>query len=228
MSKEANEGVIKFQLDFVQKPGLDEQILATLITWRTICHRLNLIGQCAERYDGLGFGNISQRYEPDNNSRYQNCFLISGTQTGKSETATANDFCLVTNSCSDLNTVTAEGPIKPSSEALTHGSVYDSDSEINFVIHIHSPEIWNCTAALGIPSVDKNIAYGTLEMAHAVKRLICSSTNNHNGIFSMLGHLDGVIAYGHSAEETGQLLVTTLANALAIKSIDGSKATHYP
>jgi hypothetical protein len=76
------EGVIKFQLHYTPTAVLPLPVdelntaVSALNAWRTLCLRLGVIGQNPTRYEGYGFGNISQRRGSTGN------FLISGTQTG--------------------------------------------------------------------------------------------------------------------------------------------------
>ncbi len=216
MNNHEPEGVIKFDLDFKQTPFPETRDLRALIAWRAVLHRLRLIGQDPLRYGGLGFGNISQKIvEKPVSAEGMHPMIISGTQTGAEERLDETHFCIVKESSIWHNRIVAEGPVKPSSEALTHAAVYCCDPEIRFVMHVHSPEIWCATQKLSIPSIAKTIAYGTPAMADAVYDLILSQGNPATGIFSMLGHEDGILSYGITAENAGNLLIDTLARALA-------------
>jgi len=210
------EGVIKYDLVFSAKPPLPLETLATLNAWRTLLYRLRLIGQSPLRYGGLGYGNISQRLRCSDTTESMNQFVISGTQTGAAETLQPEQFCLVTHAQTKRNRIVAEGPIIPSSEALTHASIYQSNSQIEFVMHVHCPEIWRNTETLNITQIDKTVAYGTPEMAATVKRIIQTHPANDACIFSMLGHEDGIISCGHTAELAGQALINTLAAAFEL------------
>jgi ribulose-5-phosphate 4-epimerase/fuculose-1-phosphate aldolase len=111
------------------------------------------------------------------------------------------------------NRLVAFGPIRPSSESLTHGAVYALDSAIRVVLHVHSPEIWQAAAALGIPITDPLVPYGTPEMAAEVMRLYATTDMAQRRIFSMGGHEDGIFTFGASAEEAGDVLMAALAAA---------------
>jgi L-ribulose-5-phosphate 4-epimerase len=84
------EGVIKYQLQHEQKLINAEFSLSEINAWRTVIFRLGLIGQDPERYDGLGFGNISQRLNSQGSQ-----FIISGTQAGSIEHLSPENYCLV-------------------------------------------------------------------------------------------------------------------------------------
>ena len=211
------EGVIKYDLDFNIKPPLPQTMLATLNAWRTILYRLRLIGQSPGLYNGLGYGNISQRLKRSNKTGKINQFVISGTQTGASELLQPAQYCLVTQVLAKQNRIIAEGPVKPSSETLTHGSIYQTNEQIDFIMHVHCAEIWRNTEALKIPRISKKISYGTPEMAAEVENLVRMHPAAADGcIFSMLGHEDGIVSYGYSAEAAGRILINTLAEAFKL------------
>ena len=69
------EGVKKYKLKHRQKSINEKVSFSGINAWRTIIFRLGLIGQNLERYDNLGFGNISQRLNANSSQ-----FIISGTQ----------------------------------------------------------------------------------------------------------------------------------------------------
>ena len=125
------EGVIKFQLDFTRRSALQLADTVEISSWRTVMLQLGMLGQTPLRYDNYGFGNISQRFGSNNQ------FIISGTQTGGINVMTASDYALVTCCEPGRNYIAATGETKPSSEAMTHGQLYQIDSRINFVIHAH-------------------------------------------------------------------------------------------
>lgn len=201
------EGVIQFNLQWQQTAVIDTD-LSELNAWRDTLWQLKLIGEDAGRYDGYGFGNVSQRYTSAAGNRNQ--FIISGTQTGHIENIQNQHYTLVTGFDPGSNRVCAEGPVRPSSESMTHGVIYSLDNSINCVMHVHSPEIWNKASTLGLPQTQKELIYGTPEMADEVVRLFAETNVRHQGIFSMAGHLDGVIAFGSSAKEAASVLTRKL------------------
>ncbi len=204
------EGVIKFRLQFSEAGPVDMEPLAELNRWRTVLWQQALIGQDPARYEGFGFGNVSQRTGADNAACGKRCFIISGTQTGHLSELDSNHYTLVKSYDAASNAVSAAGPIKPSSESLTHGMIYDLDDEIRIVLHVHSPDIWLAADRLDIPVTDSTVAYGTPQMATEVQRLFNETDVREHKIFSMGGHEDGVISFGTSAEEAGKILLRTL------------------
>ncbi|MGD8569165.1 MAG: class II aldolase/adducin family protein [Gammaproteobacteria bacterium] len=203
------EGVVKYQLDYHKSAALHAALINELNAWRAILYKLQLVGRDEHRYGGYGYGNLSCRYQ-----RHGEEFIITGTQTSHIAETSAEHYVLVKQSDAAHNKLIAEGPVKPSSEALTHGTVYQSDPDIQFVFHAHSPHIWSRAAVLDIPSTGLNVAYGTPEMAHEIQQLIRDPAVKAQSIISMAGHQDGIIAFGSTAEHTGLTLVKYLSRAL--------------
>ena len=210
------EGVIKFQLEFTPAPPLPASELTLLNKWRAILYQYKLIGQDPNRYGGYGFGNLSMRLEPFDAPPTQRRFVISGSQTGHLAELGPEHYAVVTECHPAENRVVAHGPIRPSSESLTHGAVYALDPAIRVVLHAHSPEIWHAASALGIPITGTEVPYGTPAMAAEVARLFTATNVAHQRIFSMGGHEDGIVSFGQSAEEAGDILLAALAAAQRI------------
>jgi L-ribulose-5-phosphate 4-epimerase len=205
------EGVIKYQLKHSEQPINEKFSFAEINAWRAIIYRLGLIGQDPGRYDNLGFGNISQRIDSLGNQ-----FIISGTQTGHIEYLSPEHYCLVVKADPRKNRIQSRGLRKPSSESMTHASIYAQDSNINAVIHAHSPEIWNHTEALNLPHIPAAITYGTVEMANAVEGLFQAGCLQQTSLFTMLGHEDGVVSFGGNMQEAAWELIKCLSFAIGI------------
>jgi len=201
---EVQEGVIQFDLQW-QQTGVINADLTALSAWRGILWKLGLIGQDPDRYDGADFGNVSQRQ--DSSGR----FIISGSQTGHMEQVYERHYALVTDFDPDANRVVSEGPVRPSSESMTHGVIYRLDASVNCILHVHSPDIWNAAAELGLPMTRPEVSYGTPEMAAEVHRLFNETDVRERGVFAMAGHQDGVVAFGPSPEAAAVCLIKTLA-----------------
>lgn len=180
--------------------------------WRHILYQLGLIGRNPSRYDGQGFGNISIRMELADSF---NSFAISGTQTGGLSQLTSEHYTLVKDFDPLSNTVISQGPVKPSSESMTHGILYSLDRSISSVIHVHSSEIWNKSSQLKIPATSSDVSCGTSEMTKEVCSLFSQSSVKNTGIFSMGGHEDGIVAFGESVEHAGLIIIRYLGLALS-------------
>jgi hypothetical protein len=211
------EGVIRFDLQFTESEPVAGATIAELNAWRRVLWQLELIGQDPDRYGGFGYGNVSQRIGRANEPAGQRRFVISGSQTGKLRELDVDHYSIVNAYDPARNRVEAEGPVKPSSESLTHGVIYDLDPSIRVVLHVHSPDIWQQAAGLQIPVTDPAVEYGTPAMAGEVRRLYRECAAAHSGIFSMGGHEDGIVSFGVSAGEAGSILLRTLSAAVAAR-----------
>jgi ribulose-5-phosphate 4-epimerase/fuculose-1-phosphate aldolase len=205
-------------MEYTPGAALPDAVLRELNAWRRMMYMTELIGQTPARYSGYGFGNISCRLDildaqcqPGDQPR----FVITGTQTGGAPNLGPQDYVVVTACHPHANRLVAEGPVRPSSESLTHGMLYALDDEIRWVMHAHSPHIWLNAQALGVPMTG-DVPYGTPEMADAVRELWDTSNMAELGIFGMAGHEDGIVTFGHTAEEAGFVMLGYLARALQL------------
>lgn len=198
------EGVIKYRLTHHPSPLPEGAEITGLLDWFERCRARDLIGQDPARYDGYAYGNISVRAPRG--------FVISGTQTGGTRRLREDQLAWVESFDQDTNELIAGGPVRPSSEAMTHGQVYRALPDVGAVIHVHSPWLWEAATVLGLPATPKSAPYGTQAMAKAVDRLL-RAPGGAQGIFAMGGHQDGVVAYGRDMDDAGQLLLATLARA---------------
>lgn len=197
------EGVIKYKLSF-RETDLTNVDAGFVNCWRELLMRLELVGQHAGRYGGLGFGNLSMRTGQG--------FLITGTQTGAIPQLTLADYAEVTGWRLEENVIEAKGRIRPSSEALTHAAIYDACEYANFVFHCHSPDMWHAASKLGLIMTDPEIPYGTPSMAREVALKLAGM--DCPGILAMGGHEDGIVAFGREADTTGMLVIQYLARAM--------------
>ena len=179
------DGVIKYHFDFKASKPLDEQLLLKLESLRERLFSLKLIGVTDE---GVGFGNISQRVD-------KNSFIITGTQTGHLSTLEAKHYSLIEAYNDKEFYLKSSGAIKPSSEALTHGTIYNLSPKIGGVIHIHSKDIWNFMLKNDYLKT-RNVEYGTKEMIDEVNRIFLDIEPLDNPKFVMAGHEDGVMIFG--------------------------------
>ncbi len=191
-----DEGYIKFNCNWIASSDIPVHIVAELNFWRNKLYKKGLIGVYS---DGIGYGNISVRL---NNQS----FLISGTATGSLETLNESHYSRVTNYSFSTNSITCIGPLKASSESLTHASIYECSTEFNAVIHIHNLNLWN-NLIHQVPTSNENIAYGTAEMANEIKRLFNETTLNTEKIIVMGGHQEGIISFGKDLEEAVAVLI---------------------
>jgi len=208
MTTATREGVIKFRLDFAEGPAPAGELLVELNEWRTVFRERGLLGQDPQRYAGYGFGNLSRRLPGQDGA-----FVISGTQTGHLPVLRPADYAIVLACNPEANYLQATGQIKPSSEALSHGILYHCDPNILWVMHLHSPDIFSQRGRLNLPCTRPDADYGTPEMANELLELVQSCNRQGPGLLVMAGHQDGIIAYGPTAQATGELVIETLDRA---------------
>ena len=194
-----DEGYIKFNCNWILSNDIPLDKVAELNMWREIMYDKGWIGLYP---DGIGFGNISMRCD-------EKTFLISGTATGGLPTLTKSHYSLVTNYDLSTNTVTCMGPLKASSESLTHALIYECSAATNAVIHIHNLDLWN-RLLHHAPTSSENISYGTPEMANEIKRLFAETALGKEKIIVMGGHREGIISFGRDLEEAGSILIDRL------------------
>lgn len=209
------EGVIKYTMNHQTTPLTDSTAMSSINQWRGLLKQLGMVGQDVARYSGYGFGNLSSKVSKQ--SSIDSEFIITGSQTGHLNYLESKHFSLIKQADTESNWVVSYGLIKPSSEALTHAAVYQANPEINSIIHVHSPEIWNLSHTLKLACTDPSTDYGTAEMAQQVFNLI----NPHplsEGIFSMLGHRDGIVSYAQSIEKAAFLLLKTYSLAISVSA----------
>ena len=186
-----DEGYIKYDIDWTPGAPVDAAAAKQLDTWRRALHDAGLIGIYREL--GIGFGNLSMRAgEPGQ-------FLISGTQTGELAETDASHYALVTHVDIDANTVACRGPVKASSEAMTHAAIYALDEGINAIVHVHSLRLWE-RYRHELPTTAATVAYGTPEMAREFSRLYEQSDLPRIGIAVMAGHEEGLVSFGPTLE----------------------------
>ena len=207
------EGIIKFRQEFRDKLFLESKMLGGLNFWRDVLYKEGLIGRDSKRYNGFGFGNVSQRLEPYQLPVNKRRFVITGSQTGHLPVLTARDYTVVYEYYPEKNLVMVGGLIRASSESMTHGAIYDLDDSIRFVFHLHSPHIWKNSEYLGIPTARENAECGTPEMAEEVFRLYRETNLRKIHLFSMGGHEDGIFSFGRSSKEAGHTLLRYLSVA---------------
>ena len=198
-----DEGVIKFKLQHTPAGPLPESELAEIICWRQWMYDRGLIGVIDSVEGPIGYGNISVRYT---SGRHPQGFIVSGSQTGHLAELDKSHFVLVDAAYPVENRLTSRGPIKPSSESLTHAVVYAQDPAIKWVMHAHHKLIWEAAPLLGLTQTSPDVAYGTPEMAAETARLFRETIVRKIGIFTMAGHTDGIVSFGETAEQAAGVM----------------------
>jgi len=191
-----DEGYIKFNCNWIEEELPNNLNIDSINFWRQELYDQSLIGAYD---DGIGYGNISQRLP-------EGSFFISGTATGKIKQLTDSHYTCVTSFDVARNTLICHGPVKASSESLTHAIVYESLPEVNAVVHIHNKTLWD-KLLYKVPTTSAKIEYGTPEMANEINRLLAKTNLKEIKVLAMAGHEDGIIAFGKDLEEAANIFL---------------------
>lgn len=192
-----DEGYVKYHCTWNPAEPLEVSSIQALNFWRNKLFQLGLIGKYE---NGIGFGNVSVRGGIDRQ------FIISGTSTGGIAELDESHYTTVIDYDWKKNTVTCEGPIQASSEALTHAAIYEANPHTNAVIHVHHRLLWE-RLMYRVPTTRENVAYGTPEMAEEIIRLCREEGLVDKQILVMSGHEEGIIAFGSCLDRSGDLLL---------------------
>lgn len=190
-----DDGVIKFDISWTKGEAPKHQNMGELLYWRDRMFEMQLIG--FDQQHQVGYGNISLKEERGNQ------FIISGTQTGHIAELKADQYTTVFDYDINKNTLHCQGPVKASSESLTHAAIYQADDNIKAIIHIHHDEQW-AELLNKVPTTKASIPYGTPEMAQEIKRLFHDGLVSQGDIIAMAGHQGGLITFGKTMEAAAQ------------------------
>jgi len=185
------EGYIKFDCKWIKSDPIPAEELIEINQCRGKLYNLGLIGVYS---NGIGFGNISTRVGDSNN------FIITGSATGNLKSLNEKHYTRVTDFNFKKNSLICKGPIKASSESLSHAAVYSVNPEAGAVIHIHNLNFWEKLID-NVPTTLRNVEYGTPEMAEGIERLFKDTDVKNEKILVMGGHKEGIISFGKDLRE---------------------------
>jgi ribulose-5-phosphate 4-epimerase/fuculose-1-phosphate aldolase len=193
-----DEGYVKYTADHTEAPSAAAGIplWEELDEARTRLYDCGLIGALP---NGIGFGNVSVKVKDGK-------FLISGTATGNTRVLGPGGYCMVTAFDIDKNRVTTSGPVKASSESMSHGAIYRACISARVVLHIHNRKIFDGMLRNNCPRTPADVPYGTPEMARAIIARV-KEQGEIPGAIVMAGHDEGVIAWGASVKEALDLVL---------------------
>lgn len=204
-----DDGYIKFHCehtnttwnsDLLPLSETRKNLIEKLDTFRTKIFDQQFIGMYE---NGIGYGNLSHRIEEN--------FLITASATGGARELGIDGYTLVNNVFIEKNTVQCIGPLPASSETMTHAAIYLSAPKVQCILHIHNQIIFDTMITLNCLSTAKEIPYGTIEMALALKNI--AKNNPLEACIVMQGHNEGVIIYGTSINHVESQL-TFLCNEI--------------
>ena len=196
------DGVIKYNCEFTLTNPLAPALYEEIETLRQRLYALGLIGIC----DGIGYGNVSRRLDEER-------FVVTGTQTGHLPRLGGSDYALIEAYDDASFYLKASGMVKPSSESLTHGTIYDLSPKIGAVIHIHSASMWRYMLDNGYRKTE-DVLYGSEEMIEEVKRIYRDIDPLSDPKFVMSGHEDGVMFFGETLKSAELALFDVIGTML--------------
>ena len=193
-----DEGYIKFDCEWVRADALPFSEIAGVNSLRDKLYGLGLIGA---HDDGVGFGNVSVRIGGSNE------FVISGSATGGLRKLSGAHYCQVVEFDFDKNWLRCVGPVRASSESLSHAAVYLSCPDVNAVVHVHCLSLWKKLYGR-VPTTSSDALYGTPAMALDIVRLLQDADVRKDRVIVMGGHEEGILAFGKDlAEVDGVVLM---------------------
>jgi hypothetical protein len=192
-----DEGIIKYECVFREAAAPQWREVEPLDAWRSRCFDLGLVGVYP---DGIAYGNLSCRIDDTST------FWITGSATGGIPRLGPRHYTRVVRSSPERNELECEGPIRASSESMTHAAIYEALQEVGAVIHVHNRHLWD---ALGgrAPTVSADVRYGTPAMCSAVTALLANPAVVQGGVFVMAGHVEGLVVFGCTLAQAGERLL---------------------
>ena len=189
------EGVVKFNCHWNQSgPVISDEQYEIINYWREVLYNMDLIGAYE---NGVGFGNISMRI------RGGNQFMITGSATGEIPELEPGHYVKVNSFNIEDNAVQCVGPLKASSESLTHAAIYSADPGANAVVHVHE-------LIYKVPTTNPSMDYGTIGLAKDILRLFKDSDVYEKRIIIMAGDRAGILTFGHDMDEAVNVLMEYL------------------
>ncbi|MBK9390568.1 MAG: class II aldolase/adducin family protein [Bacteroidetes bacterium] len=195
------QGFVKFNCHWSQSgPVISDEQFEIINNWRDILFNMDLIGAYE---NGVAFGNISMRINGTNQ------FVITGSATGEIPELEPGHYVKVNSFNIDDNAVQCVGPLKASSESLTHAAIYMADPGANAVIHVHCIDLWN-ELIHKLPTTNPSMDYGTIALAKDIFRLFKESDVIEKRIIMMAGDRAGILTFGHDMDEAANVLLSYL------------------
>ena len=195
------DGVVKFNCHWNQSgPVISDEQYEIINYWREILFNMDLIGAYE---NGVGFGNISMRIGGGNQ------FIITGSATGEIPELEPGHYVKVNSFNIADNAVQCIGPLKASSESLTHAAIYLSDPDTNAVVHVHNIDLWN-ELIHKVPTTNPSMDYGSLGLAQDILRLFQEPNVIEKRIIIMAGDRAGILTFGHDMDEAVNVLMEYL------------------
>jgi len=193
------KGLVKFNCYWKQAgPIITDEPFSIMNNWREVLLNMDLIGAYE---NGVGFGNMSMR-DGDSNK-----FFITGSATGEISVLEPGHYVYVEGFNFEDNAVMCSGPLKASSESLTHAAIYKADPDTSAIIHVHNMEQWEGLKNI-VPTTKEEFEYGTAGLAMDVFRLFEETDVKKKKIIIMAGDEAGLITFGNDMDEAINVLMS--------------------
>lgn len=194
-------GFVKFNCHWSQSgPVISDEQFEIINSWREILFNMDLIGAYE---NGVAFGNISMRIGSSHS------FVITGSATGEIPELEPGHYVKVNSFNIEDNAVQCIGPLKASSESLTHAAIYSADPGVNAVVHVHSLDLWN-ELIHKVPTTNPAEDYGTVGLAKDILRIFQEPEVYEKRIIVMAGDRAGILTFGHDVDEAVNVLMEYL------------------
>ncbi|HEX2976467.1 MAG TPA: class II aldolase/adducin family protein [Bacteroidales bacterium] len=194
-------GFVKFNCHWSQSgPVISDEQFEIINSWREILYNMDLIGAYE---NGVAFGNISMRIGSSHS------FVITGSATGEIPELEPGHYVKVNSFNIEDNAVQCIGPLKASSESLTHAAIYSADPGVNAVVHVHSLDLWN-ELIHKVPTTNPAEDYGTVGLAKDILRIFQEPEVYEKRIIVMAGDRAGILTFGHDVDEAVNVLMEYL------------------
>lgn len=192
------QGAVKFNCHWSQSgPVISDENYEIINYWREVLYNMDLIGAYE---NGVAFGNLSIRIPGGHQ------FFITGSSTGEITELEPGHYVKVVSFNIDDNAVQCIGPLKASSESLTHAAIYLADPGVNAVVHAHDLDLWN-ELIYKVPTTNPAMEYGTSGLAKDILRLFTDSDVIEKRIIIMSGDRAGILTFGNDVDEAVNILM---------------------
>jgi len=191
------EGYIKYTCERIDENiSIPVKVFDSLSKWRLKMYEYGFIGVYP---NGIGYGNISARADASS-------FYISGTATGSLPVLEEKHYALVNSWSFNQNSLKCTAMVNASAESLSHAAIYESLPHVGAVIHIHHKGLWD-KYLNSLLTTSTDVLYGTPEMAREISNIVQTVKLNQDSILVMGGHEEGIVSWGETLDEAGEVVL---------------------
>lgn len=162
-------------------------------------YKEKLIGEKVLDGKKVNYGSISKLLPPYDAPKNRKRFLISGSETGGLKQLKEENYTLVFECNPEEGSEIQSGAIGASPEIMTHGTLYNFDERIRFILEGHCPLTWKNATRLDIPITNNGMKYGTPEMVGEIERILKRVGIGDLNIFAIGSYKDKIFTFGESS-----------------------------